>query len=129
MKTYQIVALTALLVACGGQTTQPYTPQARDAGLQVPSRHRYGPAFTMVDWNKDGTLDALAANALGEIRFYDGKKGFARDENVILKVPSANGFGASISTADADGDGDLDIYAASKQGKVSVYENKGNNTF
>ena len=79
------------------------------------------------DLDGDGDLDAIAANASGELRFFENR-GTASRPKFSLASPGALGLpvvarDATVALADLDGDGDLDCIAGGADGRFRYFEN------
>jgi hypothetical protein len=127
-KTLAGLAILLALASCKRHTM--YEPAGERLDVKVPSPTRIGVSFTVVDWDKDGDLDVLAANEHGYVFTYTkDPEGYTKGVEPIIRVHSGTYEGSSIAAADADNDGDIDIYAADAYGDIMLYKNKGNNTF
>jgi len=90
---------------------------------------------TFVDWDGDGRLDVLSAldgavcffrnvgasRAVSEMALADGIPVEANGAPIQLDEPR-------LDVADLDGDGDLDLFAATEDGRVYLFENVGTRT-
>ena len=79
------------------------------------------------DLDRDGDLDALTANAAGELRFFENR-GTAWRPKFALASPGALGLpvvarDATVALADLDGDGDLDCLTGGADGRLRYFEN------
>ena len=84
-------------------------------------------ALSFGDLDGDGDLDALAANAAGELRFFENR-GNAWRPKFALASPGALGLpvvarDATVALADLDGDGDLDCITGGADGRLRYFEN------
>ena len=92
--------------------------------LEVPSPGYYGASFSAVDWDKDGTLDILAAESSGDVFVYINKNSqFYKSDKPILNVPSPGYYGPAFTVVDWDKDGKLDVLATDSSGKIFIYKN------
>lgn len=93
--------------------------------LTVPAPIYQGSAFTAADWNKDGDLDFLAADANGFIYVYlNNNSQYYKSEKPVMEVPTPMYQGAAFTATDWDKDGNLDILAADGNGHIHVYLNR-----
>ncbi|HEU0093826.1 MAG TPA: VCBS repeat-containing protein, partial [Vicinamibacteria bacterium] len=90
---------------------------------------------SFVDWDGDGRLDVLSAldgavcffrnvgasRAVSEMALADGIPVEANGAPIQLDEPR-------LDVADIDGDGDLDLFAATEDGRVYLFENVGTRT-
>lgn len=100
--------------------------------LTTASGRRVLGPVTVVDWDGDGRLDVLSAEGV-RVVFYrnrgpgrgtpfpelaEGAPLKANGVEIQLKLPR-------VDAADVDGDGDLDLFAASDEGRIYLFDNVG----
>jgi hypothetical protein len=79
------------------------------------------------DLDRDGDLDALAANAAGELRYFENR-GTPQRPKFLLIPAGALGLtaaspDATVALVDLDADGDLDCITGGADGRLRYFEN------
>ena len=133
-----IVGIVALMLPIFTQSLFAQTTTSVTTQSGFPKSEPYGSFFaapTVVDFNRDGKLDVLAADSTGCIW------GFDRTGAMLPSFPWKTGgvcdneprINSPLAVADIDGDGQLEVVAGTRGksatvgqlGKVFVYRNNG----
>ncbi len=91
---------------------------------RIPVTEYKGCALSVVDWDRDGDPDILAAKGCGNVVLYENTENGFKKRRVVARIPSTIYRGYAFSARDFDGDGKIELLAAEGNGWVYLYEKR-----